>query len=246
MNHKTMLITGGGSGIGKAIAIKFAQNGYNVVIGDLNESNGQQVADEILSQHGNAISIKTNVAKPEDSEFLVAQTVAHFGKLDCAINNAGIPGAGLPTDAYPIETWDKEISVNLNGVFYGMKYQITQMIKQSQGAIVNLASVLGVRAVPNSPAYVASKHGVVGLTKTAALEYAKQNIRINAVGPGYTDTPLLGHYTEEKMQKVLNRHPMGRLAKSEEIANMVFWLCSEEASYVNGAFFPVDGGYTSV
>lgn len=245
MPSKTVIITGAGSGIGKAIAHKFSKNNFNVVVADINPDHGQSTVEEIKAKGGSAIFIMTNTAIPEDSVNLVAKTIEEFGSLDCAVNNAGISGVGVNTHEYPVDRWDKEISVNLSGVFYGMRSQLAQMLLQNQGVIVNIASVLGVRGVPLSSAYVAAKHGVVGLTKTAALEYAQKNIRINAVGPGYTDTPLLGHYNEDKMAKVLNRHPAGRLAKPEEIANMVFWLCSDEATYVNGAYFPVVGGYTA-
>ncbi len=245
MKNKTVIITGAGSGIGKATAIKFAANGANVVAADLNAEAGKKVVEKITAQNGSAIFVKTDISKAEECEMLVKKTVEHFGKLDCAVNNAGIGSAGVKTAEYPVEHWDKVIAVNLNGVFYGMKYQMTEMLKTGGGSIVNISSVLGVTAIAGSVAYIAAKHGVIGLTKTAAVEYAAENIRVNAVGPGYTETPLLSKYDEEKMNAVIGRHPIGRLAHPEEIANMIYWLCTNEASYVTGAYFPVDGGYTA-
>src|SRR5690554_2230447 len=244
MGSKTVIVTGAGSGIGKAIATKFAINNYQVVIADLNEESGNETLKEIESNGGKAIFVKTDASDPRSCESLVKKTIETYGGLDCAVNNAGISSVGIKTGEYPIDKWNHEIAVNLNGVFYGMRHQIPEILK-TKGAIVNIASVLGVTAIPLSPAYVAAKHGVVGLTKTAALEYAQQGIRINVVGPGYTETPLLAHYTEEKRNSVIARHPMGRLAKPDEIANMVYWLGSEETSYVIGAYFAVDGGYTA-
>lgn len=186
-----------------------------------------------------------DTSRPADCANTVQQALERFGALHCAVNNAGIGGAGVKTADYPLERWEREIAVNLSGVFYGMRYQIAAMLEGGGGAIVNIASVLGVTAIPLSAAYIAAKHGVVGLTKTAALEYAQQGIRVNAVGPGYTETPLLAKYDEARLAGVLARHPMGRLARPEEIANMVHWLCTDEASYVTGAYLPADGGYTA-
>ncbi len=245
MKNKTVIVTGAGSGIGRAIAHKFAGHQANVVVSDINEEAGNNTLREIRDGQGTAIFIKADISQVEECERLVKRAVEEFGQLHFAVNNAGIGSAGLKTGEYPTDRWEKEIATNLSGVFYGMRYQIPEMLRAGGGAIVNISSVLGSVATPLSVAYIAAKHGVVGLTKTAALEYAQQNIRINSVGPGYTETPLLSKYSEEKRQSVIRRHPMGRLARPEEIANMVFWLCSEEAGFVTGAYFPVDGGYTA-
>lgn len=245
MNGKTVIITGAGSGIGRAAALKFAQNGANVVISDINETTGRAAADEVEKAGGRALFVLADTSIPEDNERLTEAAVKHFGKLDCAVNNAGIGSIGKRTANYDISHWDKVISVNLSGVFYGMQPQLREMLKTGGGAIVNISSVLGVTAYPGSVAYIAAKHGVIGLTKTAAVEYAKGNIRVNAVGPGYTETPLLSRYDEEKRAATVARHPVGRLGKAEEIANLIYWLCSDEASFVTGAYYPADGGYTA-
>ncbi len=245
MKGKTVIVTGAGLGIGKAIATRFASSGANVVVADFNEEAGDKTVKEITARGGAALFIKTDVSQAAECEQLVKKTVERFGQLNYAVNNAGIGSKGVETGVFPIESWDREIATNLSGVFYGMRYQIPEMLKGGGGAIVNISSVLGVTATPLSVAYIAAKHGVIGLSRTAALEYAQQNIRINAVGPGYTDTPLLSKYSEEKRARVIGRHPMGRLARPEEIANMVFWLCSDEASFATGAYYPVDGGYTA-
>lgn len=245
MKGKTVIVTGAGLGIGKAIATRFASSGANVVVADFNEEAGDKTVKEITARGGAALFIKTDVSQAAECEQLVKKTVERFGQLNYAVNNAGIGSKGVETGVFPIESWDREIATNLSGVFYGMRYQIPEMLKGGGGAIVNISSVLGVTATPLSVAYIAAKHGVIGLSRTTALEYAQQNIRINAVGPGYTDTPLLSKYSEEKRARVIGRHPMGRLARPEEIANMVFWLCSDEASFATGAYYPVDGGYTA-
>lgn len=245
MKGKTVIVTGAGLGIGKAIATRFASSGANVVVADFNEEAGDKTVKEITARGGAALFIKTDVSQAAECEQLVKKTVERFGQLNYAVNNAGIGSKGVETGVFPIESWDREIATNLSGVFYGMRYQIPEMLNGGGGAIVNISSVLGVTATPLSVAYIAAKHGVIGLSRTAALEYAQQNIRINAVGPGYTDTPLLSKYSEEKRARVIGRHPMGRLARPEEIANMVFWLCSDEASFATGAYYPVDGGYTA-
>ena len=245
MKGKTVIVTGAGLGIGKAIATRFASSGANVVVADFNEEAGDKTVKEITARGCAALFIKTDVSQAAECEQLVKKTVERFGQLNYAVNNAGIGSKGVETGVFPIESWDREIATNLSGVFYGMRYQIPEMLKGGGGAIVNISSVLGVTATPLSVAYIAAKHGVIGLSRTAALEYAQQNIRINAVGPGYTDTPLLSKYSEEKRARVIGRHPMGRLARPEEIANMVFWLCSDEASFATGAYYPVDGGYTA-
>ncbi len=243
LENKTAIITGASSGIGKAIAMLFAAEGAKVVVSDLNEGAGNEVVSAIVQQGGEAIFIKADTSKPADHEALVGKTIQHFGALHIAVNNAGIGGPLSLTGDYPIDGWDKVIGINLSGVFYGMRYQIPAMLKSGDGRIVNMASILGQVGTKFSPAYVAAKHGVLGLTKTAAIEYATSHIRINSVGPGYIKTPLLNVLEEPVLQSLANLHPIGRLGTSEEVAELVLWLCSDKASFVTGSYYPVDGGY---
>jgi len=243
LNGKTALITGAGSGIGKAAADLFAQAGANVVISDINESHGNEAVEAIKKSGRKAIFVKADSSKPEDNQNLVNQAVQQFGALDIAVNNAGIGGPLGPTGEYPIDGWDNVIAINLSGVFYGMRYQIPAMLERG-GTIINVASILGQVGAKGSPAYVAAKHGVVGLTKTAALEYADRNIRINAIGPGYIRTPLIENSLDDAaLQALVGLHPIGRLGESEEVAELLLWLASSKASFVTGAYYAVDGGY---
>ncbi|HZV68941.1 MAG TPA: glucose 1-dehydrogenase [Saprospiraceae bacterium] len=243
LENKTAIVTGAGSGIGKAIALLFANEGAKVIASDINEAGGNQTVAEIHIAGGESIFVKADIANPQDSENLVAQAIKKYGSLQIAVNNAGIAGPIQPTGEYPIEGWNKVIQINLSGVFYGMRYQIPAMLSSGEGAIVNIASILGQVGTKFSPAYVAAKHGVVGLTKTAALEYAQQNIRINSVGPGYIKTPLLDMLDEATLQGIASLHPMNRLGTSEEVAELVLWLCSSKASFITGSYYAVDGGY---
>ena len=187
--------------------------------------------------------VKHFTSKPEDNEALVKQTIEKYGALDIAVNNAGIGGPLGTTAEYPLDGWKKVIDINLSGVFYGLRYQIPAML-QKGGNIVNIASILGSAGTKLSPAYVAAKHGVVGLTKTAALEYADKNIRINSVGPGYIKTPLVVNTLDkEALDALVSLHPIGRLGEAEEIAELILWLASPKASFVTGAYYPADGGY---
>lgn len=241
--NKVAIVTGASSGIGEAIALTFAAEGAKVIVSDINEEGGNKVVEQIKSQGGEAFFIKADTSKPEENERLVAETVKHFGKLDIAVNNAGIGGPAAKTGEYPVESWDKVIAVNLSGVFYGLRYQIPAILANGGGNIINMASVLGQVGTKFSPAYVAAKHGVVGLTKAAALEYATQNIRINSVGPGYIKTPLLvKHLDDGQMDALVKLHPMGRLGESQEIADLVVWLASDKASFVTGTYYAADGG----
>lgn len=244
LEGKVAIITGAGSGIGRAAALLFAQEGAKVVVSDINEENGKAVAEEITKNGGEAIFIKADTSSAEDNEALVNQAVKQYGSLDIAVNNAGIAGPLAPVGDYPLDGWQQVIDVNLSGVFYGMKYQINAMKKAGGGSIVNISSILGQAGTKGSPAYVTSKHGLVGLTKAAALEYADQNIRINSVGPAYIKTPLvMNTLDEDTINMLAGWHPMGRMGESEEVAELILWLASPKSSFATGAYYPVDGGY---
>lgn len=243
LKNKIALVTGAGSGIGRAIAIKYASEGATVIVSDIDETGGNETVSMINKNKGIAKFIEADSASVADNERLVEETVKEFGRLDIACNNAGIGGPLAMTGEYPIEGWDKVISINLSGVFYGMRFQIPAMLKTGGGKIVNIASIYGARGTKLSPAYVAAKHGVVGLTKSAALEYADQNIRINSVGPAFIDTPLLSIIPDNVRQSLAERHALGRLGESEEVAEMVLWLSSDKSSFSTGAYYPVDGGF---
>ncbi|WP_276369426.1 glucose 1-dehydrogenase [Chryseolinea sp. H1M3-3] len=243
LQNKVAIITGSGSGIGQAAAMLFAQEGASVVVSDINEKNGNDTAEAIKSKNGKAIFIKSDSSKSEDNKNLVEQTLKTFGSLDIAVNNAGIGGPLGPTGEYPIDGWQKVIDINLSGVFYGLRYQIPAMLPKG-GSIINVASILGMAGTKFSPAYVAAKHGVVGLTKTAALEYADKKIRINSIGPGYIKTPLITNALDEAtLKSLVGLHPIGRLGESEEVAELILWLGSDKSSFVTGSYYPVDGGY---
>lgn len=243
LENKVAIVTGAGSGIGREVALKYAAEGAKVVVSDINEKGGNETVEAIRNQGGDAIFIKADTSKASDNEALVAQTVKHYGALHIACNNAGIGGPSLPTGEYTVEGWEKVIGINLSGPFYGMRYQIPAMLKSGSGAIVNIASILGQVGFANSAAYVASKHGVVGLTQNAALEYSAQNIRVNAVGPGFIKTPLLEGMDTDAMKFLVSKHPIGRLGEASEVAELVLWLSTDKASFVTGSYYPVDGGY---
>lgn len=244
LKNKVAIITGSGSGIGRAAAILFAKQGAKVVVSDIHEGHGNAVVDEIKNSGGEAFFIKADTSKPEEHQQLVEQTIKKYGALHIAVNNAGIGGPLGATADYPIDGWQNVININLSGVFYGLKYQIPAILKSGGGSIVNIASILGAAGTRMSPAYVSAKHGVVGLTKAAALEYADQKIRINAVGPGYINTPLVKNALDEATLKMLvGLHPIGRLGESEEIAELILWLGSDKSSFVTGSYYAADGGY---
>lgn len=243
LKNKVAIVTGGASGIGRAIALLYASNGMKVVVSDIDEK-GNETVSIIKKDGGESIFIKSDASLAKDNEALVNKTVEHFGGLHVACNNAGIGGPIEITEKYPVDGWNKVIAINLSGVFYGMKYQIPALLKSGGGAIVNIASILGRTGTQFSPAYVAAKHGVVGLTKASSLEYADKNIRINAVGPGYIETPLIKNaLSEDQLNELIELHPIGRLGRAEEVAELVLWLSSSKASFVTGAYYPVDGGY---
>lgn len=245
LKGKVAIVTGAAKGIGKSTALLFAKEGAKVVVSDIDVENGKKVVEAIKKDGGEAIFVKADASKAEDNKMLVKKTVDTFSKLDIAVNNAGIGGPLAKTAEYPIDGWDEVISLNLSGVFYGTKYQIAEMLKNGGGSIVNIASILGQVGTANSPAYVAAKHGVVGLTKTAAVEYAKENIRVNSVGPAYIKTPLLDPLDDETLEYLVSQHPIGRLGEPEEVAEIILWLASDKASFVTGNYYAVDGGYLS-
>lgn len=242
--NKVAFITGGNSGIGKAAAILIAREGARVMVADVKEN--QEALNEILKEGTDVRFVKCDVSRPEEVERAVAETVAVFGSLDVALNNAGVVDASLLHEK-TIEEWQRVLNINLSGVFYGMKYQIAQMRKQpGGGAIVNMGSIMSQVGEQGIAAYASSKHGLVGLTKVAALENATNNIRVNAIGPGYIETPLLMDNSAsgaEYRAYMESKHAMKRLGKPEEIAKVFLFLASDDASFCTGAYLPVDGGY---
>jgi NAD(P)-dependent dehydrogenase (short-subunit alcohol dehydrogenase family) len=243
LKDKAAVVTGAGSGIGRAIAEALAAAGARVVVSDIDEKGGQETVRRI---GGAASFFRADTSRPADNEALVAEAVKRHGALHVAVNNAGIGGPIAPAGEYPLDGWDKVIAVNLSGVFYGMRYQIPAMKKAGGGAIVNIASILGQVGFRGSPAYVAAKHGVVGLTKTAALDHAADKIRVNAIGPAFIKTPLIEKSLDEAARAgLVALHPMGRLGEASEVAELALWLCSEKASFVTGSYYAVDGGYLS-
>jgi NAD(P)-dependent dehydrogenase (short-subunit alcohol dehydrogenase family) len=250
---KVALVTGGASGIGRATALTFAREGAKLVVADMNEEGGQQTVHMITENGGEATFMQVDVTSASAVEALLSKTVQTYGRLDCAHNNAGISGRGIAgthralTADYPEERWHQVIAINLTSVWLCMKYELARMLHQGGGTIVNTASVAGLIGLPGSCAYVASKHGVVGLTKTAALEYATQGIRVNCVCPGYIETPMTAPGMEDPEQRaqIVARHPVARLGQPEEVAEAVVWLCSDAASFVTGHTVTVDGGYVA-
>jgi NAD(P)-dependent dehydrogenase (short-subunit alcohol dehydrogenase family) len=245
LKDKIALVTGASSGIGRAVALVWAREGAKVVVSDVNAKDGEATASLVRAQGGDAIFVAADVGNPQDCQALVNHAVAHFGRLDVACNNAGIGGPTAPVADYPLDGWAKVININLSGVFFGMQPQIKAMLKTGGGSIVNMASVLGAVGFAGSSAYTAAKHGVIGLTQAAALEYSAQGIRANAVGPGFIHTPMVSQLEADAASRaaVVAAHPMGRLGWPEEVAELVAWLSSSRSSFVTGAYYPVDGGY---
>lgn len=246
--NKVTLITGGSTGIGKACALAFVREGSKVVIADVNSVGGEETVRLLREKGAEALFVKADVSQPEEVESLFDQISATYERLDCAFNNAGIPGAiGFSTHEYPDESWQRVVDVNLKGVWLCMRQELKQMLRQGGGVIVNTASIWGLVGAPGAAAYVASKHAVAGLTKAAALEYAPRGIRINAVNPGTIRTPILDPFIAampDFESFMTARHPIGRIGRPEEVAEAVVWLCSDAASFVVGQNLPVDGGYT--
>jgi NAD(P)-dependent dehydrogenase (short-subunit alcohol dehydrogenase family) len=245
LEGKVALITGGASGIGRTTAEFYAREGARVLVSDVDQEGGKETAHRIESSGGQALFVEADVSNPSDCEDMVAAAVDQFGQLDIACNNAGIAGEENLIADYSIEGWQQLVSINLSGVFYCMKYEIQVMLESGGGSIVNISSILGKVGFAGAPAYVSSKHGVVGLTETAAVEYGKDNIRVNAVGPGFISTPMISamEENEEAYQQLVNMHPIGRIGEPEEVAELIIWLSSDKASFVTGSYYPIDGGY---
>ncbi|HVI46075.1 MAG TPA: glucose 1-dehydrogenase [Chitinophaga sp.] len=244
LQNKVALVTGATSGIGRSVAIAYAREGAKVVVNGTNEIRGQEVVQEINDNGGAAVFIKADISSAEECAMLVNRTIETFSRLDIACNNAGAFYPTVPVADFDHDQWRHIINVNLNGTFYCMQYQLKAMLLQGQGVIVNMASIAGQITFPGISAYAASKHAIIGLTKTAALEYGASGIRINVVGPAIIETPMVdNNFTKEQLDFLLPRHPLGRFGKAAEVAELVLWLCSPAASFVNGAYYPIDGGY---
>jgi NAD(P)-dependent dehydrogenase (short-subunit alcohol dehydrogenase family) len=252
VSGRTALVTGAAAGIGRATALRFAAEGAQVVVSDIEEKGGEETVSMIRTNGGDARFVQADVSKASDVAALISATVAAYGKLDCACNNAGIEGAVAPFVDQTEENFDRTIAVNLKGTFLCLKAEIAQMLTHGSGAIVNLSSVAGLIGFPGLSSYVASKHGVNGLTKNAALEYAKQGIRVNSVCPAGIDTRMLDSLAEQatggtmtSRQMMDGLHPMGRIGTPDEVAELIVWLCSDKASFMTGAHVPVDGGFVA-
>ena len=251
LEGKSALITGGGGGIGRATALIFAREGARLAIADASRDSAAETVDLVNKAGGQAIALTGDVTDSGAVEAMVASVVSAYGRIDCAFNNAGIAGyqvdaSGKKTHEWADESFDRMIGVNLKGVWLCMKHEIVRMLAQGGGKIVNTGSIAGLIGLPTSSAYVAAKHGVLGLTKTAAIEYAKDNIRVNAVCPGYIETKMTEDTMRRRGEQLMGMVPFGRMGRPEEIGEMVLFLCSDRSSYVSGACYNVDGGYMAI
>lgn len=245
LEGKIALVTGASSGIGRATALAFAREGAKIIVADLDEEGGQETIDKVKKGGSEAIFVKTDVSQATEVEALIRKAVKTYGQLNCAVNNAGTASEWGFLHEASEETWDHVININLKGVWLCMKYEIPQMLKQGGGTIINISSIMGVAGHINKPIYATSKHGVIGLTKSAALQYAKSGIRVNAVCPGWIRTPLTESRLNdpESRERMIATVPLGRVGVPEEVAEAIIWLCSDAASYVTGHTMMVDGGY---
>jgi NAD(P)-dependent dehydrogenase (short-subunit alcohol dehydrogenase family) len=247
-NGKVAFVTGGSSGIGRAAALAFARAGADVVVADVFRDGGHQTAEAVQAVGRRAVFVRCDVSREDDVRHAVRDTIEAFGRIDFAFNNAGIEGQQAPTADCTPENWDRVIGVNLKGVWLCMKYQIPQMLGEGGGSIVNCSSIAGLVGFLGIPAYVAAKHGVVGLTRAAALEYSRSNIRVNAVCPGVIQTPMIDRFTHGEAavrKQLVEGEPVGRVGRPEEVAEAVVWLCSDRASFVTGHALAVDGGWVA-
>jgi NAD(P)-dependent dehydrogenase (short-subunit alcohol dehydrogenase family) len=241
---KVAFVTGAASGIGRASAVAFAAEGARVAILDRTEDALNETADAIRNAGGEVLTIACDVSKPEEVEAAVARTVETFGRLDIAFNNAGVENKAASVAEIELDEWDRILDVNLRGTFVCMKHELAQMVRQGSGVVVNTSSGAGIRGVAGGAAYAASKHAIIGLTKSAALDYAKSNIRVNAVLPGNIETPMMDRFTGGDIQKAIDLEPVGRLGKPEEIADAVLWMSADLGAFVTGASISVDGGWS--
>ncbi|HEX2554722.1 MAG TPA: glucose 1-dehydrogenase [Microvirga sp.] len=241
---KVAFITGAASGIGRATAVAFAAEGARLAILDRTAEALREIEAAVKVAGGEVLAIACDVSKPKEVEAAVAQAVETFGRIDCAFNNAGVENKAAPLHEIDLEEWDRILNINLRGTFLCMKHEIAQMVRQGGGVVVNTSSGAGIRGVAGGASYAASKHGMIGMTASAALDYAKQNIRVSCVLPGNIATPMMDRFTGGEIQKAIDLEPVGRLGKPEEIAEAVLWMCSDLGGFVTGASIVVDGGWS--